>query len=930
SNKLYSIVNTTMDVIRHPVKIGAKYTMVFLANEPSDTYFQSISKLSDLNAIAYPAAAFASNKVIPMMQVIEGVEVQANGTVKLTQGTRIDINGKERTITAEGLYDPDTETDKLILRLDRLAVRLHVTLQSGFAMGTDFKGITLSNMPDVVPLFQGAYTGAITNSIERSYVASEFSTVTVSGTDWARQLDRIVIPANYLPNKTDNAKATKLTVNLPDDKYSPDCELRILDDNYNLPYNTWLEFTGTIKKPLEVNIKAKDWTDVSNNWQIAGSRVLNVSQTTASITDLNGVRISFYSNMPRVRVLEACKKNGEDKITNTEFNDLATPTLNADGTYSTTRFYYNPNTGEGYMDVLVDGGFNDLAPDNQTGTYTLTLSADNGNGGSALNREITVNVTQEGYRFKEGNWAGNKQYLGVFFRNEELGERVITGQMNLYDDAWGAVVEENRGWEVTVPEKYKDWIVLSSTPSFDPKIGTEDPGDPENYPVIPNSYKGEDGSKVKGRGRLYFRIGMKKPNTTVADGDGLVKPNYFYVELKYNPTLGSTWRYTQKIYIRQGEDADYLFEKTEVIGQKDSGAYQPLIGKTRTAAARFSPYNLTAQEFNNGSNNTYVQLAVNGGKFVEYPSQTGAYFHWGLRIFPEGTTEASNIQKFYRRAMHPDNSGVKSNDVLISKKRNNTTLYPSGYAGYWYNLWNEKVDAGQNGTSTFVGPYKDVFETCPPGYRRPTDGPTDKYTANGLTPTTDTSLNPTDESGLIADSEFRVSLFTYPYSGDSNSNSDLKTIWDNTTGPGTYPTGDGWDKTVVNTANTLYADGFFDRRPIKKTTNNGYGVALGTSKVAYVGTLFVHPTSYASIFFPLSGRIDNDWGDYLGRGTTGYYWGSSASPVREGNDYMNTIGTTSYDRRSTNGAWSFEIQYNFLKPKSTYADFAEAIRCVKE
>lgn len=52
-----------------------------------------------------------------------------------------------------------------------------------------------------------------------------------------------------------------------------------------------------------MNIQASDWDSIANDWNISGNRVLNVSHTEVDITDFNGARISFSSNMPVVRVL---------------------------------------------------------------------------------------------------------------------------------------------------------------------------------------------------------------------------------------------------------------------------------------------------------------------------------------------------------------------------------------------------------------------------------------------------------------------------------------------------------------------------------------------------------------------------------------------------------------------------------------------------
>ena len=43
---------------------------------------------------------------------------------------------------------------------------------------------------------------------------------------------------------------------------------------------------------------------------------------------------------------------------------------------------------------------------------------------------------------------------------------------------------------------------------LDPNVGTDNPGVAEHYKVLPNKYKGENGTYVEGRGRIYFRMGV--------------------------------------------------------------------------------------------------------------------------------------------------------------------------------------------------------------------------------------------------------------------------------------------------------------------------------------------------------------------------------------------------------------------------------------
>lgn len=71
--------------------------------------------------------------------------------------------------------------------------------------------------------------------------------------------------------------------------------------------------------------------------------------------------------------------------------------------------------------------------ENMSGTYTLTLSAaEDTNGKNALQRKIKVTVTQEGLRFVH-NPTANQHGLfnAAFFKHNQKGERIITGQHRL-------------------------------------------------------------------------------------------------------------------------------------------------------------------------------------------------------------------------------------------------------------------------------------------------------------------------------------------------------------------------------------------------------------------------------------------------------------------------------------------------------------------
>jgi hypothetical protein len=112
-------------------------------------------------------------------------------------------------------------------------------------------------------------------------------------------------------------------------------------------------------------------------------------------------------------------------------------------------------------------------------------------------------------------------------------------------------------------------------------------------------------------------------------------------------------------------------------------------------------------------------VGARGGRFVDFPTQAGAFFQWGM-----------NVNKTY--AYHPTKpvgtpSGW-SNDY-----------YGNGVIGYW-----NDIQAAQ--------------ETCPSGWRRPNDGATNTAQL-GTGSTSDYTVN------IIYKSEMRQSLYAAPGNG---------------------------------------------------------------------------------------------------------------------------------------------------------------------
>ena len=852
SNIHYSKNQWIENIIRHPIVAG-NYDFVFLANEPTDNVIanklNTLSRYDDLNLIAYPASSFSSEKSIPMMQEINNVEVLPKGKgAKLSDGTTVSL---------------------LQLALNRLGVRVDVVLEAADNLDDIFNGVIFSGIPNLIPL-TAQYSGStIERNVTRNFTLREdgdyFSSVTpnIPGMNWARKITRIILPSNELERKSDPVNAVVFTVDM-EDSYNPSCELKINSEpvDYNLPKNTKLDLTGIIKQPLEMNIQASDWDSIANDWNISGNRVLNVSHTEVDITDFNGARISFSSNMPVVRIFDKVKvlSTNTYKETNEVFNALSSQEWqpNAD-----ERISYDPSTGAGYMDILLD------LPNYIIGkeTYEITLmAAEDFSGKNAIRRTITVKVSQYGNRYpfdiNSTNHLWSNPYVGAFYKDDESGERIISG------NKWSYWYQ----WRVEVPTEYHDFIVISSTPSFDPNVGTGSPGDPEDYPVIPNSQKGETGSFVQGRGRVYFRIGLKSKNPRKG------VPRYGVVKLSYTEN-GTT--YETDLYVRQGEAPDYIMRRGTNEG--------PDLG------VKFSAYNLTARSFLNDVDTKdewrQIDKSTDQVDFVKYPTQAGAHFQWGLPVA---------YASLALRAYHPTNVNNKSATWELSEWPIRRIETPT----FWDATSGDKL--------------KDYYEICPPGYHRPSDGPLDRIVLNSYT------------YNDVYKSEIRMSLFRNPMKGDGNWVTAEKPI-DPQNKPEKYI-----PKILEEIKYGFYADGFFDRRPIVERdmidgiergsgkVSKYKGVSLDTTEAAYGGVLIFNPDNNASIFFPAAGRRWHTDGSLEYASETGYYWSSSAAPGW-------TDTSSGEEKGSAHGnIWGIEYNYLATTPKSSSHQFGFTIRCVKE
>lgn len=444
------------------------------------------------------------------------------------------------------------------------------------------------------------------------------------------------------------------------------------------------------------------------------SRRLNTSATKAVITGMTSSRIYFWSDQPTVMIDEEGYLGGSGRAgeisfrVNDFFDDLA-------GGANTSMFHYDPLSGEGYMDIATVS-----AKQVNNDVRRIYLNA------NGLRREITVS-TQVAYQPRPFNQF---PWVGTFHRSDEVGERVIYSD---HTGAWSAQVDD--------PMSSGLFVILSKVPGDNKALGTESPGNAEDYPVL-------DGVKsVDGNGRIYFRVGMASTYTPTP----VAPARYATITVKYSD--GSA---TAKIYVRQGEGADYVMRN----GDLPVSGIPTELTQPRTLAKKLSPYNLTDPQRGVGRVG-----AATGTKyaFTDYPTQGGYYFQWGRTYaWDPRTVEAVNWNW-------------------------------SNIAGNWDNN-------------------KTLWETCPAGYRRPNDGST-----------------ATAGTGSANGSEIRQSLFSNPHNG--------------------------WDAASANNALWgYYADGFFDRRPVRTSITDVPASVTGTeAELAYLGQLFFNPYTHASVFLPAAG-----------------------------------------------------------------------------
>lgn len=473
-------------------------------------------------------------------------------------------------------------------------------------------------------------------------------------------------------------------------------------------------------------------------------------------------------------------------------------------------------------------------------------------------------------------------YAGAFWRHNQTGERVIKMILS-------GASSSDLTWDATVAIG-ADWAGLEVGGSSDGSIYTDTPtlGD---APGFDTTYKvNNPQTSVQGTGdELIFRIGLTNAIGKEEHRYGLVLVNTYYKKEHRN---------SYRIFLRQGDAPDYIYKPAD-------GGYN--WNGSRPKTIKFSPYNLTDPQLGRGTqakdyiNNLFEHNQMpldyregnkvcNTNKFTRFPSQAGYLFPWNVDSSKDVYTSElkenfPTIKKAheYMRAVHPTN---------------NTTL---NYLSY--------IDTqhGGNPYQWEEAPlyYDKVSDPCPYGYRYPSMGEINRGTS--------TNTN-------IEYSEITQSLLFDP----------------------TAPNKSGADAIMAKyTLWGYYADGFFDRLPIKDIsgsgsntssqavipTMNGFvqkcivvkgGDVINASgnDIGYSGLLIFSPYNLASIFFPGTGSLLPSSGLILPNEFA--IWTSeriSTNTNSRNNNPMDLYGNKRY--------------FGFLAGQGTAA-YCKTVRCVKD
>lgn len=233
---------------------------------------------------------------------------------------------------------------------------------------------------------------------------------------------------------------------------------------------------------------------------------------------------------------------------------------------------------------------------------------------------IKVHMLREGF----GNEAKDvgvpfntdNSYQHAFWRNDQTGERLITVSFRYYiTTRWSARVIYGEDF-IRLAKSHRDMtteeIINSDAEDFQADDTWKTFLQQDFQPTA-------DELAVRLGNPPNFRIALTSKNTTGKPRYGAILVQAPYCASSIGKNTSAFW-----IYVRQGEEADYVMRPTDQID-----------GKLCTYAQQVSPFNLTvADPAQHGGGSNYTDhKSMNGrGVFVDYPSQVGYIYQFGSDI----------------------------------------------------------------------------------------------------------------------------------------------------------------------------------------------------------------------------------------------------------------------------------------------------------
>ncbi|MDR1939115.1 MAG: hypothetical protein LBQ73_11555, partial [Tannerellaceae bacterium] len=227
-----------------------KYDFVFIANErpesassnaPISMKLNQVRTFRDLENIGFTSRDINESNLIPMVSIYTDVTVDGNNK----------LSG----------YDPDANPFSVTgstwsIEVKRAAIRVDLTLKTASAdMANDFSRISISNLPDEVPLLGSVYSRASFDSPKVIALGKKFQQNASGG--WELKYDRIILPASDIKG-ADASNAITFSVRF--NNY-PDLQGTLTDGA--APRNRHYELIGTLNEKLNFKAEVKEWKQLS-------------------------------------------------------------------------------------------------------------------------------------------------------------------------------------------------------------------------------------------------------------------------------------------------------------------------------------------------------------------------------------------------------------------------------------------------------------------------------------------------------------------------------------------------------------------------------------------------------------------------------------------------------------------------------------------